>query len=78
MPISIFLLCLWILVAWRTGAAPERVHWPVSWALIATGIPLLGLVTIQAGPVAGFLGLVAGVLFIRGPRPEVGAQPSGD
>jgi len=78
MPISIFLLGLWILAAWRTVRAPERVHWPVCWALIATGIPLLGLVTLQVGPVAGLLALVSGALLIRGPRPDVNLNPGGE
>jgi hypothetical protein len=64
MPISLLLAGLWILVALGTNDLPA------SWALIVAGIPLLGVVTMQLGPVAGLAGLVVGALLIRRPRRE--------
>jgi hypothetical protein len=77
MPISLLLAGLWVMVAWRTNGAPARIQMPASWALIVTGIPLLGIVTMELGPVAGLGGLALGVLLIRRPpqeRPATGER----
>jgi hypothetical protein len=77
MPISLLLAGLWILVAWGANGAPAKMQLPVSWALIVTGIPLLGMVTMELGPVAGLGGLALGVLLIRRPpqeRPATGER----
>ena len=63
------LLCLifamiWGLVAGSSLAMPERYRWHMSWALIVTGIPLLGFMTFQAGPIFGLGGLVIAVLLV--------------
>ena len=60
MPLSLVLACVWGLVAGLAGMAPQRFHWPAAWILIATGIPLLGYVTLQTGPVWGLICLAAG------------------
>jgi hypothetical protein len=66
MPLCLILLLVWSLLAGGSFAVPERFRWPLSWALIGTGIPLLGLLTFQAGPVFGLGGLViAAVLLSR-------------
>ncbi len=67
MPISLTLASLWALIACMLGLAPRRFHWPAATVLIATGIPLLGLVTWQMGPWWGLALLAAGVSVLRWP-----------
>ncbi|MBO6602630.1 MAG: DUF2484 family protein [Roseicyclus sp.] len=67
MPISLTLACLWAVIACLIGLGPQRYHWPAVWALIATGIPLLGFVTWQLGPWWGLGVLVAGASILRWP-----------
>lgn len=67
MPGSLILACVWALLACVVGMAPARFHWPAAWLLIATGIPLLGWVTFQAGPFWGIVCFVAGVSVLRWP-----------
>ncbi|ATI42659.1 hypothetical protein CBW24_12030 [Pacificitalea manganoxidans] len=68
MSLSLILVCLWVLSA--TGAAmmpSRRSHWPAAYVLIATGIPLLGFVTYENGPVVGLICLAAGASILRWP-----------
>ena len=59
-------LCLvWLIVANVIGLFPSRdYHWRAAYALIAIGVPLLGWVTYEGGPVVGLLVLAAGLVFI--------------
>lgn len=72
MPIPLILACLWATLACFAGMAPSRFHWPAAWALIATGIPLLGWVTYAAGPFWGVLFLIAGASVLRWPLIRAG------
>ena len=79
MPLTLTLAlgCLWIIAACGAGMAPLRHHWRAAWALIGTGIPLLGLMTFTMGPVLGLLALASGALvlrwtILRGARPVAG------
>ncbi|ABD55673.1 DUF2484 family protein [Jannaschia sp. CCS1] len=74
MPGSLILACLWALVACCAGMAPRRVHIPAAWVLILTGIPLLGWVTYQAGPVWGVFLLLAGMSVLRWPLIRAGQR----
>jgi hypothetical protein len=74
MPVSLILACLWALTACLVGMAPQRFHWPAAWLLIATGIPLLGFVTWQSGPVWGLLCLAAGASVLRWPLMRAGER----
>jgi hypothetical protein len=66
--VPLLLCCIWIIVASVAGMLPSRRgHWPAAIFFIATGIPLLGLVTWQYGPAAGFLALGAGASILRWP-----------
>ncbi|MBZ0124060.1 MAG: DUF2484 family protein [Roseovarius sp.] len=65
---SLILACLWALSANLAAMIPSRDnHWRRAWALIVTGIPLLGYVTWQNGPWVGLLALAAGVSLLRWP-----------
>ena len=66
--LPLLVCCLWIVAANLAGMLPCREgHWPAATVLIATGVPLLGLVTLQYGPVAGFLALGIGASMLRWP-----------
>lgn len=67
MPLSLVLACLWVVAAFVAGMLPQRFHWPAAWVLIATGIPLLGFVTLQTGPVWGLICFAAGASVLRWP-----------
>lgn len=67
MPTPLILACAWALCACLMGMAPSRFHWPAAWTLIATGIPLLGWVTLEAGPFWGLIFLIAGASVLRWP-----------
>ena len=74
MPLSLVLACLWGLLACLAAMMPERTHWPAAWALIATGIPILGFVTVQAGPVWVLICLAAGASVLRWPLLRAGQR----
>ncbi|RYH07663.1 DUF2484 family protein [Tropicimonas sp. IMCC6043] len=68
MTLSLVLACLWVVAATVMALIPSRRnHWPQAYALIATGIPLLGYVTYQNGPVVGLLVFLAGASILRWP-----------
>ncbi len=67
MPLSLTLASIWGLTACLLGLSPQRFRWPAAFALIATGIPLLGYVTLQMGPWWGLAMLAAGVSVLRWP-----------
>ena len=68
MTFSALASCLWILLASAIGLLPSRDHhWRAAYALIALGIPILGWVTYQNGPVWGLLALAAGASILRWP-----------
>lgn len=68
MTVSLVLACLWVVVACTIAMLPSRhSHWPQAWALTAVGIPLLGYVTYENGPVVGLVALFAGASILRWP-----------
>ncbi|MCA3450227.1 MAG: DUF2484 family protein [Rhodobacter sp.] len=67
MTASLTLACLWAIIASILAMVPRRFHWPGVVALIATGIPLLGWVTWQNGPLWGMLALAGGAVLLRWP-----------
>jgi hypothetical protein len=67
MSFSLVLACLWALGASIVGMMPGRFHWPAAYGLIASGIPLLGYVTYENGPVWGLIALAAGASVLRWP-----------
>jgi len=60
--------CLWFIAANVMALLPSRDnHWTLAYVLILTGVPLLGWLTVAAGPVAGLAALAAGVSVLRWP-----------
>ena len=75
MSVSLILVCLWVVIANVAAMRPARDnHWGLAWALIVTGIPLLGYVTLQHGPWMGLLILGAGASILRWPLIRLGQR----
>lgn len=65
---SLLLAFLWLVLANVIGLLPTRDHhWRSAYILIALGIPILGWVTYQNGPIWGMLVLAGGVSVLRWP-----------
>ncbi|NJR43057.1 MAG: DUF2484 family protein [Akkermansiaceae bacterium] len=68
MSIPLVLSLLWLIAANVIALFPSRdKHWRAAYVLIAIGIPLVGWVTYENGPVAGILVLAAGASILRWP-----------
>ena len=68
MNLSFIAACLWVFLASATGLLPTRDHhWRAAYLLIAVGIPILGWVTYDSGPVLGLVVLAAGASILRWP-----------
>lgn len=68
MSLSLILAALWALVANILAMAPSKDgHWKNAYALIALGIPIVGLVTWQHGPWIGMLIMAGGMSVLRWP-----------
>ena len=66
--IPLVLACIWLITANVLAMFPSRDHhWRAAYALIAIGIPVLGWVTYDNGPVIGLLLLAAGASVLRWP-----------
>ncbi|MDH3262996.1 MAG: DUF2484 family protein [Paracoccaceae bacterium] len=65
---SLIAACLWVVAAHVIALTPTRdYHWRAAYGLIAAGIPILGWVTYQNGPVIGLVVLAAGASVLRWP-----------
>ncbi|MDG1117609.1 MAG: DUF2484 family protein [Flavimaricola sp.] len=65
---SLMLACLWLVLANVLAMIPSRDnHWARAYALVAVGVPLLGYVTWQNGPVIGIFVMAAGISVLRWP-----------
>jgi hypothetical protein len=68
MTLSLAAACLWAIIANVLAVLPSADnHWRRAWGLIVVGIPLLGWVTYQNGPVIGFVVMAAGASVLRWP-----------
>ncbi|MGH1329896.1 MAG: DUF2484 family protein [Paracoccaceae bacterium] len=68
MTLSIALACLWAVLANMIAMLPSKKnHWPAAYVLITLGVPLLGYVTYENGPVIGLIVLAAGASILRWP-----------
>ena len=65
---SLVAACLWLIAANVLAMIPSKDnHWRRAYFLIAVGVPLLGWVTYENGPIWGVLVLVAGMSVLRWP-----------
>jgi hypothetical protein len=68
MSLSLILACLWAVAANLAAMMPSRDnHWRRAYLLIGCGIPLVGFVTYENGPIAGLIVLAAGISLLRWP-----------
>lgn len=68
MNLSLIAACLWAIAANVAAMFPsKRKHWPAAIVLLITGIPILGWVTFENGPLWGLLALAAGMSVLRWP-----------
>jgi hypothetical protein len=68
MTLALVAAFLWLIVANVIGMFPSRDnHWRAAYVLIAVGIPILGWVTYENGPIWGLLLLAAGASVLRWP-----------
>lgn len=59
---------VWLVAANVIAMLPSRDHhWRAAYVLIAVGIPLVGWVTYQSGPIWGLIILAAGASVLRWP-----------
>jgi len=68
MSLPLILAFLWLIVANVVAMFPTRDHhWTNAYILIAVGIPILGWVTYDQGPIWGMLVLAGGASVLRWP-----------
>lgn len=68
MTTSILLVLVWFVAANIAGLLPSRDnHWRRAYFLIATGVPILGFVTFENGPLVGLICFAAGASILRWP-----------
>jgi hypothetical protein len=68
MTTSLILALVWFVAANLMAFLPSRDnHWRRAYMLIAVGVPLLGYVTYENGPIVGVLVLIAGMSILRWP-----------
>ncbi len=68
MSVSLIAAFVWLVAANIAGMIPSRDHhWSRAYALIAIGVPLLGWVTLENGPLIGLFCLAAGASVLRWP-----------
>jgi hypothetical protein len=66
--LSLTLCCAWLVLANVLAMIPSRDnHWARAYGLIALGVPLVGWVTWDNGPIVGLLVLGAGASVLRWP-----------
>lgn len=59
---------LWLIAANLIAMLPSRdKHWRAAYALIAVGVPILGWVTMESGPLWGLAVLIGGASVLRWP-----------
>ena len=66
MTLSLILALVWLILANVLALIPSRDnHWSRAYLLIALGVPLLGYVTYENGPVIALVLLAAGASVLR-------------
>lgn len=60
--------CLWFVAANVVAMLPSKDHhWTAAYWLVACGVPILGWLTWEHGPMAGVVALAAGASVLRWP-----------
>lgn len=73
MSLSLIFGCLWLIAANLLAMLPSRDHhWRNAYLLITVGVPILGWITYQNGPLLGLLFLAGGASVLRWPVYFVG------
>ena len=68
MTLSLIAALLWLVAANVIGLLPSRDHhWRSAYILIAIGIPILGWVTFENGPIWGMVMAAGGASVLRWP-----------
>lgn len=68
MSLSLIAAFLWLIAANVIGLLPTRdYHWRAAYILIAVGIPILGWVTYENGPIWGMVMAAGGASVLRWP-----------
>ncbi len=68
MTLSLILAFLWVIIANISAMIPSKDnYWTRAYFLIGVGVPLLGYVTYENGPVWGMIFLAAGASMLRWP-----------
>lgn len=68
MTLSLSLAFIWVIVANVSAMIPSKDnYWTRAYVLIGVGVPLLGYVTYESGPVWGLIFLLAGASMLRWP-----------
>ena len=76
MSLSLILACIWALAANLAAMLPVRApHGRRGFVLIACGIPLLGFVTYENGPIVGLIAMAAGMSLLRWPVVHLTRRP---
>lgn len=73
MTFSLVAAFLWLILANVLGLLPSRDnHWRRAYFLIAIGVPILGWVTYENGPLIGLAVFAAGLSVLRWPAIYLG------
>jgi hypothetical protein len=57
--VALVALCLWVVSAWLLMiSTTAKQSWPAAYGLIAVGLPLLGWLWLEGGPLQAALGLI--------------------
>ncbi len=68
MNLSLILALVWLVASNVIAMFPSRHnHWPAAYVLIAIGVPLVGYLTYENGPLVGVIALAAGASILRWP-----------
>ena len=68
MSLSLIAALIWLILANVIGLLPTKdQHWRIAYLLIAVGIPILGWVTYQNGPIWGMVMAAGGASVLRWP-----------
>lgn len=68
MTLSLTLAFIWVIIANVSAMIPSKDnYWTRAYILIGVGVPLLGYVTYENGPVWGLIFLLAGASMLRWP-----------